>query len=226
MNNQDTRPNGTRTYTLTSLPNEIGSLETLEELYLSNVGLMALPMTINGLTGLAYMDLRGNELTSLPNTIGGMSSLETLYLSGSGSESANKLSTLPVEFGELSNLKNLYMDYMRKYENGGYMYYLTSLPSTMNQLSSLEVFTASHNAIEGTLDLSNITTLTRLNISDNKISDLKIDAPTTNFIAYSNVNYYFNITNNPFISCVEVSTDEVEAWLTCLLYTSPSPRDA
>ena len=214
LNNQDTRPNGTRTYTLTSLPHEIGSLTTLEELYLSNVGLLDLPMTINGLTGLTYLDLRGNELTSLPSTIGGMSSLETLYLSDSGSESANKLSTLPVEFGELSNLKNLYMDYMRRYEDGGYVYYLTSLPSTMSQLSSLEIFTASNNAIEGTVDLSNVTTLTRLNISNNKISDLKLGTPATNFISYTNVSYFFNIKNNPFISCVEVSTDHLEAWLT------------
>ncbi|MCL7755153.1 leucine-rich repeat domain-containing protein, partial [Polaribacter sp. Z022] len=111
------------------------------------------------------------------------------------------------------SLKELYIENMRSYENGIYTYYLTSLPSTMNKLTNLEVLEASYSGIEGLVDLTNVTKLTRLQLNNNKITDLKIDAPVSNFNR-SNVSYYFNISNNPYISCVEVPTSEVTNWET------------
>ncbi|MCL7755174.1 protein phosphatase 1 regulatory subunit 42, partial [Polaribacter sp. Z022] len=119
------------TYTLASLPDEIGSITSLEKLYLNNNVLTALPSTINGLTSLIELQLQGNELTVLPTTIGGLTSLEKLHLSQYSSN--NKISVLPDEIGDLSSLKELYIENMRSYENGIYTYYLTSLPSTMNK---------------------------------------------------------------------------------------------
>jgi Leucine-rich repeat (LRR) protein len=210
LNNQDTRPASVQTITLTSLPEEIGKITSLEKLFLNDNALTEIPSSINGLTSLVELYLQGNELTILPTTIGGLTSLEKLSLSQSSSN--NKLTSLPAEIGDLTNLKELYVENMSSSENNVTTYHLKSLPTTMNQLLNLEVLEASSSGIEGLVDLTNLTKLKRLQLHYNKITDLKIDAPTSNFISSSSITRYFNISNNPFISCVEVPTAEISNW--------------
>ncbi|AQS94157.1 hypothetical protein BXQ17_08820 [Polaribacter sp. BM10] len=215
LNNQTTSPVRYQpTNTLSSLPDEIGNITSLEKLYLQNNIIANIPSTINGLTSLKELQLQGNELTSLPATIGGLTNLEKLYLSQSSN--SNKIATLPAEIGDLSNLKELYLENMQTYDSstGTYTYYLTSLPSTMNQLTNLEVLEAENNEIGGLVDLTNVIKLKRLQLNNNKITDLKIDAPVINFSLSSNPTYHFNISNNPYLSCVEVPTAEVTNWET------------
>ncbi len=208
---QETKPEGVLTRTLTSLPDEIGNITSLEKLYLNNNGLTSLPTTINGLSGLQELHLHANELTVLPTTIGGLTSLEKLYLSQSSSN--NKITSLPDEIGDLSNLKELYVENMRSYDTttGVYTYTLTSLPTTMNKMLNLEALEASNSGIEGLVDLTKLTKLKRIQLNNNKITDLKIDAPVSNF-SVSSAGYHFNLTQNPFITCVEVPTSEVTKW--------------
>ncbi|UAM99617.1 leucine-rich repeat domain-containing protein [Polaribacter litorisediminis] len=195
---------------LKKLPTNIGNLNKLTSLQLNNNRLTSIPLTINGLTNLLELRLQGNNLTSLPTTIGGLSSLQKLYLSQSNSN--NKITGLPDEIGDLGALKELYLENMRSYENSQYVYHLTSLPTTMNKLLNLEVMEASNSGIGGLVDLTNLTKLKRLQLNNNKIADLKIDAPVANFNARSSVTYHFNISSNPFISCVEVPTAQVSNW--------------
>ena len=65
---------------LTSLPESIGNLSSLEDLYLSFNQLTSLPESIGSLNSLERLWLDYNQLTSLPESIGSLSSLETLYL--------------------------------------------------------------------------------------------------------------------------------------------------
>ncbi|SDR67291.1 Por secretion system C-terminal sorting domain-containing protein [Polaribacter sp. KT25b] len=214
LNSQATNPvRGELIYTLTNLPDEIGSITSLEKLYLNNNVLTSLPSTINGLTSLVELHVEANELTSLPTTIGGLTSLEKLYISSSSSN--NKLTSLPDEIGDLSNLKELYIENMYTYQTDGtYIYHLESLPTTMNKLTSLEVLEASNSGIGGLVDLRNLINLTRIQLHNNKIEDLKIDAPVSNFNTYSGGTYSFNLSNNSYLTCVEVPTLEVSNWET------------
>ncbi|QTE21635.1 leucine-rich repeat domain-containing protein [Polaribacter cellanae] len=197
-------------YTLASLPDEVGNITSLEKLQLNNNVLTTIPSTINGLTNLLELRLEGNKLTSLPTTIGGLTNLQKLYLSNNGN--LNQIESLPEKIGDLSNLKELYVENMSSRENGITTYHLKSLPTTMNQLLNLEVLEASNSGIGGLVDLTNLTKLTRLQLNNNKITDLKIDAPSGNFTGSSNPTYHFNITSNPFITCVEVPAAEVTNW--------------
>jgi len=54
---------------LTSLPNTIGNLTSLKELYLENNQLTSLPDTIGNLTSLKELQLGSNPLTSLPENV-------------------------------------------------------------------------------------------------------------------------------------------------------------
>ena len=63
---------------LTSLPETIGQLTSLKELWLTSNQLKSLPETIGQLTSLKELYLHENKLTSLPETIGQLTALEEL----------------------------------------------------------------------------------------------------------------------------------------------------
>ena len=86
---------------LTSLPESIGNLTNLTELYSQYNQLTSLPENIGQLTDLQILKLEVNQLTSLPENIGQLSILQSLYLS------INQLSSLPESMGQLTNLINL-----------------------------------------------------------------------------------------------------------------------
>ena len=65
---------------LTTLPESITKLPSLEKLYLDHNLLITLPESIGKLQSLKHLDLRFNELTALPESIGDLQSLEDLYL--------------------------------------------------------------------------------------------------------------------------------------------------
>ena len=67
---------------LQTLPGGLCLLKELEELDLSNCGLVALPEEIGGLVMLKKLDLKGNPLQSLPGGLGSLKELEELDLKG------------------------------------------------------------------------------------------------------------------------------------------------
>lgn len=85
------------------LPTEIGQLERLEELSITNTSLTALPSEIGQLVNLKELYLQHNQLKVLPPEIGQLMSLEKVFLS------VNNLIALPKEISQLSSLKQLYL---------------------------------------------------------------------------------------------------------------------
>ena len=67
---------------LTSLPLEIGALDSLRFLHLNDHNLTALPPEIGNLSNLRELHLQGNALTALPPEIGRLTALEKLNLAG------------------------------------------------------------------------------------------------------------------------------------------------
>jgi small GTP-binding protein len=86
---------------LKKLPNSIGDLIFLKELYLSSCEIEQLPNSFGNLKSLRILDLYNNKLNSLPNTFGNLKMLEILNLG------KNKFKFLPDSIGNLSNLKQI-----------------------------------------------------------------------------------------------------------------------
>src|SRR4030042_174482 len=73
---------------LTNLPESIGKLHSLQELYLGHNKLTQLPETLGNLHHLRVLILDHNEIAGVPDTLGNLHKLHTLDLSN------NKLITL------------------------------------------------------------------------------------------------------------------------------------
>jgi Leucine-rich repeat (LRR) protein len=84
-----------------TLPDSIGSLNSLEILTLPNNQLKSLPESFKKLSSLKKLDLSWNDIEELPEWINSLSSLEELNLRG------NKLEILPETICSLSSLKTL-----------------------------------------------------------------------------------------------------------------------
>jgi len=93
---------------LTALPNGVGNLSRLQLLVASNNDLLSVPESINNLSQVWYLDLGYNALESLPD-ISDMSSLQYLYIFG------NQLSTISESICDLdlnwNGLDNSFMPY-------------------------------------------------------------------------------------------------------------------
>jgi len=84
---------------LTAFPNEVLSLTTLKSLSLTaNTSITSLPDGIGALKSLQALLLSGTQIAALPAAIGGLSGLQDLELV------ACKLTTLPPEIGQLAAL--------------------------------------------------------------------------------------------------------------------------
>jgi len=86
---------------LSCIPNSIGSLANLEELFLDGNNLSMLPESIGELTNLTWLSLHGNNLSMLPESIGELTNLTWLSLHG------NNLAMLPNSIWGLTNLECL-----------------------------------------------------------------------------------------------------------------------
>jgi len=142
---------------LTTLPESIGNLSSLDNLWLVDNQLTTLPESIGGLISLKELGLSINKLTSLPESIGNLTSLERLWLS------SNQLTTLPESIGNLSSLTLLGLSSNQ----------LTTLPESVGDLSSLEKLYLDSNQLtsipESIWDLSS---LERLWLSSNQLTTL------------------------------------------------------
>src|SRR3990170_83578 len=86
---------------LTSLPERLGELTALRELYLYGNRISRLPESLGGLVELTRLDLEGNGLTALPRGLSSWHKLEKLWCGH------NALTDLPEDIGELSALQEL-----------------------------------------------------------------------------------------------------------------------
>lgn len=113
------------------LLNDLGSIDSLEKLDLSDCGLDSLPDTIKNLKNLTYLKLRNNPIKVVPEWVKELKKLNFIDLSSCELSGG-------IDLDGLGELKDLILDY-----NKG----LTELPS-FNTLENLSRFTASNCNIE------------------------------------------------------------------------------
>ena len=89
--------------TLNELPESIGNLDSLFQLYLDDNELTTLPESIGNLSNLFYLILNFNSLTALPESIGDLGNLNFLDLG------YNEIEYIPESIGNLSNLQYLWI---------------------------------------------------------------------------------------------------------------------
>ena len=137
----------THSVSLTVLPESIGNIINLQELFCYNCRIKYLPESICNLTNLKSLDCEKNELTYLPESIGNLTNLMRLnceynkihFLPDSICNltklqflncSINCLRTLPKSIGNLQNL--VYLDCQ--------MNIISTLPISMVKLKKLQIF--------------------------------------------------------------------------------------
>ena len=89
--------------TLNQLPESIGDLDGLIQLYIDDNELTSLPNEIGNLSNLVYLVANFNNITALPESIGNLSNLNFLDLG------YNEISYIPESIGNLSNLQYLWI---------------------------------------------------------------------------------------------------------------------
>jgi hypothetical protein len=142
---------------LTELPEGIGRLTNLENLYLYDNELRSLPDSFGRLTKLYEVDLARNELRSLPDSFGRLTNLWTLHLDG------NELRSLPDSFGRLTKLTTLHLDGNE----------LRSLPDSFGRLTNLTSLSLFGNELRSLPDsFGRLTGLRVLNLDYSKLRSL------------------------------------------------------
>jgi Leucine-rich repeat (LRR) protein len=135
------------------LPDSIGNLNNLKELYIYNNQLESLPDLIVSLVNLETLNLSDNKLKSLPNSIRNLNNLKGLYIYN------NQLESLPDWISSLVNLENLYLD------NNN----LAELPASILNLINLSTLNISNNKLKLLPDsIGNLVNLEELDISKNQ----------------------------------------------------------
>ena len=114
---------------LTQLPNDIGQLTNLKQLYLEWNNLTTLPESISQLSNLENLAISNNWLTSLPDDFGSLSEIEFLDLG------YNQIAEIPESIGNLQNVEYLWL-----FNNQ-----LLSLPESICDLPLVCNGTASNN---------------------------------------------------------------------------------
>jgi hypothetical protein len=138
-------------------------LEGRTELILSDMGLSALPASLEKLTNLQFLDLSENKFTELPSLILNLPQLHTLAFD------FNPITTLPDWLGKLTQLTGLYLKFTQ----------ISVLPESLGQLSELGTLDLSclsfkHDQVPLALpkSLGNLTKLETLYLSMNNLIEL------------------------------------------------------
>jgi Leucine-rich repeat (LRR) protein len=137
---------------LKTLPESFGNLSNLTRANLDHNRLVQLPESFGMLTNLFSLSLENNDLTSLCKSFGNLHALTRLYISH------NKLVQLPEYFGDLRSLRDLRISHNKlvrlcksigKLKSLGHLYLnhnkLSSLPETFGDLSNLGVLILNNN---------------------------------------------------------------------------------
>ncbi len=142
---------------LHAIPETIGQLVNLEQLYLNNNHLNTLPPSIGQLSNLRDLVINGNDLDSLPPSLSRLTALEFLELSH------NELEKLPDSFGQLNSLRKLNARHNR----------IDTLPSSIGNLNSLTELDMSHNKLKKIpSELTKLKALEKLILGRNAINSL------------------------------------------------------
>jgi hypothetical protein len=142
---------------ITSLPDSIGKLKKIDQLYLSHNELVVLPETIGDLTALKYLYIDRNSLTSLPESIGKLGNLEKLIAD------RNQFTSIPESIGNLENLEEINLSFND----------LTSLPESFGNLRNLEILDFDGNQLASLPEsIGNLQNLHYLSLHGNNLVSL------------------------------------------------------
>ena len=142
---------------LKSIPERIGSLFSLKELYLDSNQLSILPEGIKDLKSLTILNLGHNKFKSVPESITDLTSLEELTLW------SNDIVDIPETIGKLKLLKKLYL-----FDNS-----IKSLPDSIGNLKFLKILDLKQNNLNKLPDsIIKLKSLKKLLIKSNKLAPL------------------------------------------------------
>jgi len=142
---------------LTSLPENFGNLDNIQDLWLSYNQLTSLPENFGNLDNIQTLTLDNNKLTELPENFGHLPLLETLNLR------KNKLKILPNNFGQLSKLTKLHLEYNQ----------LIALPEGFGNLGEFEFLYLEHNKLTFLPnDFSHLKIIEELHLEYNQLNKL------------------------------------------------------
>ena len=140
---------------LTAVPDSIGQLTALTELYLNSNQLTVIPDSIGQLTALTRLSLNSNQLTVIPESIGQLTALTELDLNG------NQLTVIPESIGQLTALTEL----------GLAANQLTVIPDSIGQLTALTNLSFAANQLTVIPDsIGQLTALTELYLNGNQLT--------------------------------------------------------
>lgn len=139
---------------IAELPDSIGQLTQLRELYLGGNQLKTLPDSVSKLTQLEILQLDRNRFTALPEWLGQLTQLQVLDLR------RNQLAELPERLGQLSQLVSLYLAANK----------LTELPESLGDLGQLQRLDLTDNRLTDLpVTMGNLKSLTKLFLHDNEL---------------------------------------------------------
>jgi len=138
------------------IPKQIGLLQNLQYLYLTNNKIESIPKEIGNLYMLEELSLGNNDIESIPKEIGQLQNLQMLNLYH------NKIESIPKEIGQLQKLQRLYL------QNN----YIKNIPKVIGQLQNLQVLYLHNNYIKNIpKEIGNIKNLKELFLENNPIKD-------------------------------------------------------
>ncbi|MBN1802100.1 MAG: TIR domain-containing protein [Candidatus Lokiarchaeota archaeon] len=156
---------GLREAGLTVLPDSIGTLAALKEIYLHFNRITEFPEPLIKLEKLEILYMGDNKMNTLPESIKNLKSLVNFDLHD------NFLSTLPNSIGELTNLK-----FLNFRDND-----LETLPQTIGKLRNLEVLILKNNHFKEVPDqLTSLESLKILIFSNNLLETFQVDVQKLN----------------------------------------------
>lgn len=142
---------------ITSLPDSIGKLKKVDQLYLSHNELVALPETIGDLRALKYLYIDRNSIASLPESIGKLGNLEKLLAD------RNQLTSIPDSIGNLQNLEEINLSFND----------IVSLPDSFGNLRNLEILDLDGNQFTSLPEsIGNLRNLHYLSLHGNQLTSL------------------------------------------------------
>lgn len=158
------------------LPNSIGNLENLEVLDLSANEIEFLPTSIRKLKSLKVLKLASNKVKEIPNSIGNLKLLEALELEG------NQISSLPNSIGNLINLKEMNL------RNN----LLRNIPENVKNLKNLDVLNLSLNNFKDIPEcIYELLSMKVLDLHKNKISSVSNDIKKLQNLKEIDLSYNF-----------------------------------
>ena len=102
-----------RNHQIKIIPESIGQLRNLQQLWLSYNQIKKIPESIGQLNNLQQLWLCKNQIEEIPESIGQLKNLQQLWLSG------NQIKKIPESIGQLVNLQELWLNDNQIKKNSG-----------------------------------------------------------------------------------------------------------